>query len=116
MLVLERVWRFESSSGHQFHVPDSPGKSKEPRGSGVFCCLFLGFRPFASKEDQWHPNKLMAFLMAFCWDAISWQTGCKAMPLNDARIRALKPSPKPTKHGDTGGLLLVVRIVSHGVV
>lgn len=30
------------------------------------------------------------------------------MPLNDARIRALKPSTKPTKHGDTGGLLLVV--------
>lgn len=30
------------------------------------------------------------------------------MPLNDARIRALKPSPKLTKHGDTGGLLLVV--------
>lgn len=38
------------------------------------------------------------------------------MPLNDARIRALKPSTKPTKHGDTGGLLLVVRIVSQGVV
>lgn len=30
------------------------------------------------------------------------------MPLNDARIRALKPSAKPTKHGDAGGLLLVV--------
>lgn len=29
------------------------------------------------------------------------------MPLNDARIRALKPSAKPTKHGDAGGLLLV---------
>ncbi|EFM58184.1 Hypothetical protein BIBO2_2958 [Brucella sp. BO2] len=30
------------------------------------------------------------------------------MPLNDTRIRALKPSVKPTKHGDSGGLLLVV--------
>jgi integrase len=30
------------------------------------------------------------------------------MPLNDARIRSLKPSAKPTKHGDGGGLLLVV--------
>lgn len=30
------------------------------------------------------------------------------MPLNDARIRALKPGKKPTKHGDSGGLLLVV--------
>lgn len=30
------------------------------------------------------------------------------MPLNDARIRALKPSGRPTKHGDSGGLLLVV--------
>jgi integrase len=30
------------------------------------------------------------------------------MPLTDARIRALKPTPKATKHGDSGGLLLVV--------
>ncbi|WP_306402385.1 tyrosine-type recombinase/integrase [Pseudochrobactrum saccharolyticum] len=36
------------------------------------------------------------------------QWGAIAMPLNDARIRALKPSAKPTKHGDAGGLLLVV--------
>ncbi|MCO6409054.1 Arm DNA-binding domain-containing protein [Hoeflea alexandrii] len=30
------------------------------------------------------------------------------MPLTDTRIRALKPGDKPTKHGDGGGLLLVV--------
>jgi len=30
------------------------------------------------------------------------------MPLTDIRIRALKPGDKPTKHGDGGGLLLVV--------
>jgi integrase len=30
------------------------------------------------------------------------------MPLTDTKIRALKPSEKPTKHGDGGGLLLVV--------
>jgi len=29
-------------------------------------------------------------------------------PLTDTRIRALKPGEKPTKHGDGGGLLLVV--------
>lgn len=30
------------------------------------------------------------------------------MPLSDARIRSLKPTTGPTKHGDGGGLLLVV--------
>ena len=30
------------------------------------------------------------------------------MPLNDARIRALKSGDRPTKHGDGGGLLLIV--------
>ncbi|MCQ2005688.1 tyrosine-type recombinase/integrase [Rhizobium sp. NRK18] len=30
------------------------------------------------------------------------------MPLTDTKIRALKPVAKPTKHGDGGGLLLVV--------
>ncbi|WP_420407484.1 Arm DNA-binding domain-containing protein [Hoeflea sp.] len=30
------------------------------------------------------------------------------MPLTDTKIRALKPGEKPTKHGDGGGLLLVV--------
>lgn len=32
----------------------------------------------------------------------------KHMRLNDARIRTLKPGERPTKHGDSGGLLLVV--------
>ncbi|VVT29713.1 Arm DNA-binding domain-containing protein [Hoeflea sp. EC-HK425] len=30
------------------------------------------------------------------------------MPLTDTRIRGLKPGEKPIKHGDGGGLLLVV--------
>jgi len=30
------------------------------------------------------------------------------MPLNDARIRAFKSGDRPTKHGDGGGLLLIV--------
>jgi hypothetical protein len=36
------------------------------------------------------------------------RVGCHHMPLTDTRIRALKPGDKPTKHGDGGGLLLVV--------
>jgi integrase len=84
------------------------GTIQKPRFGGVFCCLFQGFRPAKSKGVLWHPTNLMAFLMAFWWDAITPQTGCMTMALSDARIRSLKPSDKPTKHGDAGGLLLVV--------
>ena len=36
MLVLARVWRFESSSGHQSIVSDSPETSKKPAKAGFF--------------------------------------------------------------------------------
>ena len=53
---------------------------KNPRESGVFCWLLQTSRPAPS------------------------------IALTDARIRALQPSDKPTKHGDGGGLLLVVNL------
>ncbi|MDR6755203.1 hypothetical protein J2Y48_000476 [Mycoplana sp. BE70] len=49
--------------------------SKNPALAGFFVALLQGFRPLASIGGHGHPKNLMAFLMAFCWDAISERQG-----------------------------------------
>jgi Arm DNA-binding domain len=46
--------------------------------------------------------------MAFSYNAINLKVGCHTMPLTDTKIRALKPNARLAKHGDGGGLLLII--------